>query len=439
MRTCVIDLPGLCGRLLDRLEPGSTASWFAALIGKGRRVIRPVLPAVTMTAQATYTTGVAPGRHGIVANGLAAFRDAAIRDHLDLDSYPEYRRNVSFWEQSNELLTAPRVWSGTARRVAMLFLQSSIGACDVVVTPKPRHEPDGRTIFDCWTNPPALNQRLKDQLGDFPLHHYWGPMAGMKSSEWIAAAARLVWEWEPCDLQWVYVPQLDYDLQRLGPDDPAIVRQLTDVLALLTPLVERVGQDGGRVAVVSDYGITPVSRSCPLNVHLRKAKLLTVDGAGEMDYERSDAFALADHQVAHVYCRDREACREAESVLWSLPEVRQVYRGGARAEVGLDHPRSGDLVVFSHSDAWFEYRWWEDWSKAPSFAWTVDIHRKPGYDPTELFFNPSARRIRADEPGLVKGSHGSLPPNQSDWPVLIGAGGREGDGPLEATAVAGLL
>ncbi|MBI1367755.1 MAG: alkaline phosphatase family protein [Planctomycetes bacterium] len=421
MRTCLIDIPGLSSRLLEALAGESAPPWFDAVVDRGQSVIRPVLPALTMTVQATYGTGVSPADHGMIANGLPAYRLPDITPHLDLSNFSDYRCNVSFWEQSTKLLTAPRIWEESGRRVAMLFVQSSMGgAAEVVVTPKPQHTPDGKTISMCWSDPAQLYPKLREQLGEFPLHHYWGPMAGMKSSEWIAAAARLVWEWEPTDLQWVYIPQMDYDLQRLGPDDPRCAKSLAALLGVLTPLVEKVHADGGQVLIVSEYGMTKVSRFTAPNVALAHADLLKTTAAGEVDYAASEAFAMVDHQVAHVYCKSAAAIDAAAKTLGGLPEVAHIYRGDQRGDVGLDCERAGDLVVFAHGDAWFEYRWWSDWAKAPAYAWMVDIHRKPGYDPCEMFADPATRKIEADQPQLIKGSHGALPADEIDWPVLLG-------------------
>lgn len=449
MRTCLIDIPGLCSRLIEQLGGESAPPWFDDIADRGQSVIRPVRPAVTMSVQATYSTGKTPAEHGIIANGLPAYRLPDIRDNLDLSNFANYRCNVSFWEQSNKLLTAPRVWAGDGARpetAAMLFVQSSMGgAADVVVTPKPTHTKDGHTVSMCWSDPDELYPALRDQLGEFPLHHYWGPLAGMKSSEWIAAASRIVWEEYPTDLHWVYIPQLDYDLQRMGPNDERVVQSLVEVLAVLTPLVEKVHADGDRVLLISEYGMTPVHRSVALNAHLRNADLLRVDDAGEMDYVESRAFAMVDHQVAHVYCTDPAAQAAARSLISDMDEVAEVYAGAERAEVGLDCDRAGDLVVFSHEDAWFEYRWWTDFAEAPQWASMIDIHRKPGYDPLEMFVDPEtlktrdprAVRILADKPQLIKGSHGTMPADEADWPVLLGC--PDAQPKIDATAVASLL
>lgn len=434
-RTLVLNLPGLSRRLLDALPEGDWPDWLLRLIDRGASVIDPVLPAVTMPAQATYTTGVLPEAHGIVANGVAAFRDDALHELLDLnDDSAEYRRRVSFWEQSDGLLQAPRAWRGTGLRVAMLFFQSSIGAADIVVTPKPRHTADGRTIPDCWTQPTELNERLAGELGVFPLQHYWGPLANLESSRWIARCARIVWREHEPDLQFTYVPHLDYDAQRLGPTHPQTVRALADVLEVLGELVSTAENDGGRVIVLSEYGMTPVHRSFAPNVVLRDAGLLRVGDRGEVDYEVSAAFAMCDHQVAHVYCRP-DAMERVADVLADIPGAR--YAGPERAAVGLETPRAGDIVLLAEEDAWFEYRWWTDSAQAPAWAWTVDIHRKPGYDPLEMFFDPANRRIRADQPQLVKGSHGARPRDRCDYPVMLGVAGR--DAAIQATDVAGLL
>jgi len=448
MRTCLIDIPGLSTRLLSRLAELSTPPWFDDLLDAGQSVIKPQLPAVTMPIQATYSTGVTPAEHNIIANGVPAYRLPDVRENLDLSNFVDYRCNVSFWEQSNKLLTAPRVWSsegGRARTAAMLFVQSSMGgAADVVVTPKPEHTPDGKTIANCWSDPAELYPALKQQLGEFPLHHYWGPLAGIKSSEWIAACARIVWEEYPTDLHWVYIPHMDYDLQRLGPSDASIPEQLCDVLGLLTPLVEKVHADGDRVLLVSEYAMTDVHRSAAPNVTLADAGLLKYGDAGEMDYENSKAFAMVDHQVAHVYCND-DCVEQVTELIGNLPETAAVYAGEQRDTIGLNTKRAGDVVAFAHEDAWYEYRWWADWSDAPDWAWKIDIHRKPGYDPLEMFADPEslktrdphAIRIKADCPELIRGSHGTLPADEQDWPLLIG----HGDAPdrLHATDIAGLL
>ncbi len=437
MSTVVLDLPGLSSRLLDRLPTDGQPAWLRDLITRGRNTIEPVRPAVTMPAQATLTTGVLPQQHGIVANGVASYRDPSIHTRLDLANHAEDRKRVSFWEQSNDLLQTPRVWADTGSTVAMLFFQSSIGAADIVITPKPTHTPDGKTISDCWTNPPTLNEQLKDELGPFPLHHYWGPMANIESTQWIVASAQHVWAHHKPDLMLTYIPHLDYNLQRLGPSGASILDDLIAVFDTITPLAEQVAADGARLVLLSEYGMTDVSRSLAPNALLRAHDLLTINDTGLIDYANTPAFALCDHQVAHVYLKDEADVDRIAAMLAEQSEVNEIYTGSARAEVGLDTDRAGHIVLFACEDAWFEYRWWDDWADAPDFAWTVDIHRKPGYDPTELFFDPTTRRIRADQPQRVKGSHGSRPADPADWPVLLGL--PRADRPITACDVAQML
>lgn len=434
MRTLLIDIPGLSGRLLDSLPEGSIPAWFTNLVGTGRRTVKPVLPAVTMPVQASLSTGVSPAKHGIIANGLPAYRLPELKENLDLSNFQKYRCNVSFWEQSNKLLSTDRIWQTKGETASMMMVQSSMGgAADVVVTPKPEHSPDGKTKTMCWSHPAEVYPDLVEQLGQFPLMHYWGPLANLKSSEWIVAAARLVWETHPVGLQWVYIPQMDYDLQRFGPGDARCVDSLIATLGLLTPLVASATRDGGRVLIFGEYGLTPVDTVISPNLALAQAGLLATTDDGEIDYDNSKAFAMVDHQVAHVYCDSDDEV----AVLAALPDVASIHRGPERAAVGLDCDRAGNIVAFAPEDAWFEYRWWSDWNDAPDWAFTVDIHRKPGYDPTDMFANPATRKTLPDQPQLVKGSHGTLPIDSADWPVLLG----ECDAAVEidTTDIAGLL
>jgi len=355
------------------------------------------------------TTGVTPAGHGIVANGLY---------------FPD-RQSVRFWEQSNDLLTAERFWRRGdlphKPRVAMLFWQNSMGgAADIVVTPKPKHTDDGRTISWCFSRPAGLYERLIGELGEFDLRRFWGPMTSITSSRWITDCALRVWRDERPDLQWVYLPHLDYDSQRWGPDDPRMAAEVRAVDGLLDEIVAAVTADGGECVICSEYGLVPVRRAVTPNTRLREAGLLAVraeDGAEQLDIAGSRAFAMVDHQVAHVYCTDAAAAEAAREALAGTDGVADVLAGEHLAAVGLNHPRSGKLVALAEPDAWFAYYWWTDPARAPSYAATVDIHRKPGYDPCELFIDPQ-RRCIPQEPALVKGSHGLLECDERDQAIL---------------------
>jgi hypothetical protein len=309
------------------------------------------------------------------------------------------------------------------------------------VTPRPVYHADGRKDPDCWTWPPELHDELVGELGPFPLFTYWGPTAGIASSRWIVNAARRLMPEH--DMTLVYVPHLDYDLQRFGPDSPEAVRAARELDDTLAPLLADARDSGTTVVVLSEYGIAPVSRPVDINRALRRAGLLHVhtNATGELlDPWTSRAFAVADHQVAHVYVDDPGDVERVAALLRELPGVAEVLDDEGKAAYGLDHPRAGDLVAVAEPDAWFTYYYWLDDDRAPDFARMVEIHKKPGYDPAELFMDPEDRwvKLRAAtalarkkagmryamqvvplDPSPVRGSHGRLPESAEDSPVLL--------------------
>jgi predicted AlkP superfamily pyrophosphatase or phosphodiesterase len=395
--------------------------------------LEPVLPAVTCPVQSSFLTGLDPSGHGIVGNGWY-FRDLG---------------EVLLWRQHNALVEGEKVWETARRarpgfRAANLCWWYAMGATtDLTVTPRPIYHADGRKTPDCYTDPPGLHDRLTSELGEFPLFTYWGPGAGIDSSRWIAAAARMLLDDGGLDLLLVYLPHLDYDLQRFGPEGPeaaAAARELDEVAG---GLVEHARARGDRVVVLSEYGIAPASRPVDVNRALRRAGLLRVYTQAGMEYLdpwTSRAFAVADHQIAHVYVRNQEDAAAARDALQVLPGVDLLLEGDAKAAAGLDHPRAGDLVAVAEPDAWFTYYYWLDDGRAPDFARTVEIHRKPGYDPAELFLDPDDRLVKARaatallrkkvgmryvmgvvplDPRHIRGSHGRLPAAEEDAPVLL--------------------
>jgi predicted AlkP superfamily pyrophosphatase or phosphodiesterase len=436
-RVCVIVVAGLDGALLSRV------SGLAGIVGNAAAV-RPVFPAVTCTMQASLTTGELPGKHGIVANGLYTHGDAALAEKLDLSNLGEFRREVSFWEQSNDLLDAPRFWAGMGKKVALLFFQNSMpgktSAADIVVTPKPEHTPDGKTLTACWSNPRELYGELTAKFGPFPLHQYWSPMAGIGSSQWIINSALEVWERHSPDLQLVYVPHMDYCLQRQGATGEGVAAELAAVDKEIARLTEAVKKSGGIPVIVGDYGMNDV-RTCNFpNVCLRQAQLLKtkLDGSGKylVDYAKSEAFAMVDHQVAQVYCR-RERVEEVTAALYMLPAVDKIVSDpGEIAAMGLGHKRAGNIVLLAQKHAWFAHDWWTSEAEKPIWQFGVDIHRKPGYDPRELFFDP-VKKIIQQSVTAVKGSHGLVEKDESRWPVVMCEAGLPEK--REMTAVAGWL
>jgi predicted AlkP superfamily pyrophosphatase or phosphodiesterase len=413
----------------------------------------PVLPAVTCSVQSTMLTGLAPTEHGIVGNGWY-FRDLG---------------EVFLWRQHNALVQGEKVWETARRakpdfRAANLCWWYAMGATtDLTVTPRPIYHADGAKSPDCYTDPPELHDRLTGTLGEFPLFTYWGPTANITSSKWIADAAKLVLAGEPLDLLLVYLPHLDYDLQRFGPDDPRSARAAGELDEALAPLLDDARRQGRTVVALSEYAITPVSRPVDVNRELRRAGLLEVhtqDGMEYLDAMTSRAFAVADHQIAHVYVRRPEDLEATRKVLATLPGIAELLDDEGKKRHGLDHPRSGEFVAVADPDAWFTYYYWLDDDRAPDFARLVEIHRKPGYDPVELFMDPEDPYVRVKaatalarkklgmryrmavvplDPSPIRGSHGRLPASDDEGPLIICSIPRAVGGRVAATEVKSLL
>jgi predicted AlkP superfamily pyrophosphatase or phosphodiesterase len=403
-----------------------------------------VLPAVTCTAQATLLTGMSPQWHGVVANGWL-FRDT---------------NEVRFWQQCNRLIRTEPLYATARRRAkeqrkpfksAKLFWWFNQGAAvDISVTPKPHYGVDGNKAFGITGDPPLLSEQLERELGAFPFPFFWGPMAGLKSTAWIASAsAKVVQEHKPT-LTLVYLPHLDYDPQRFGPKNTDMAKCVRELDDACVPLLDAANEIGAKVWVVSEYGHCDVTRPVYPNRALRNAGLLEVRRGpfGEqLDLYGSRAVAVVDHQVAHVYVRDPEDIPRVCDALAPLSGVAKVLSGEERASVNLDHERSGEVILLSEPDAWFAYPFWLDDALAPDYARAVAIHNKPGFDPCELFFDPrlhfpklhSARRLIQKklgfrtifdvvslDAGIVRGSHGLAASDPRDRPILIGHGANPG-------------
>jgi len=428
-RVLVLNVAGLTPDLLSRDAPHLTA---LARQG-GVRPLTTVTPAVTCSVQATFTTGLLPREHGIVANGWY-FRDLA---------------EVFLWRQSNLLVEGEKIWD-TARKLDSRFTCAKLfwwynmhSSADYTVTPRPIYLADGRKLPDIYTQPWGLREELNQQLGEFPLFRFWGPGADIVSSQWIKDCARYVYDQHKPILTLVYLPHLDYNLQRLGPNHPAIRDDVRRIDALCGELIEHVQKDGTHVIVLSEYGITEVSGPVHINRMLREAGLLAVReelGRELLNAGASEAFAVADHQIAHVYVKSPDRIPEVKRLLEAMPGIELVLDDEGKRHYGLDHPRSGELVALSLADRWFTYYYWRDDERAPDFARTVDIHRKPGFDPVELFIDPTlrlpkfriARRLLQKKLGfrmlmdvigldatLPKGSHGRLTDKAEEGPLYM--------------------
>jgi predicted AlkP superfamily pyrophosphatase or phosphodiesterase len=429
-RTAVLNVVGLTSRLI-----GGATPHIRDFLERNRFArIEPVLPAVTCTAQATYLTGKLPRDHGVVANGW-----------YDRD-YAEHR----FWKQPNQLVKGEKLWEMLRREdpgftCAKLFWWFNMySSADYAVTPRPLYPADGRKVFDVHTQPMGMREKIKKDLGAFPFRNFWGPGSDIKSSIWIAEAAKWVEEKHWPSLSLVYLPHLDYNLQRVGLDWDRIRPDLNQIDTVVGDLIRFYEHRNIRVVLLSEYGITDVDRPVHLNRVFREKGWVSIKdelGRDQMDLGGSKVFAIADHQVAHVYVEDPAMLPEVRAVLEATPGVEKVLGKTEKYYAGLDHERAGDLVAVADARSWFTYYFWMEDGRAPDYARCVDIHRKCGYDPVELFLDPKLRfpklkvawklarkvlgfRMLMDviplDAGLVKGSHGRVPEDSADWPVLIG-------------------
>ncbi len=396
--------------------------------------VEPLIPAVTCSMQATYLTGKTPAEHGVVGN------------YWYDREYDEHRG----WKQSEHLIKGRKLWEHlretdpefTCAKIFWWFNMYS--SADYTITPRPIYCADGKKVFDVQTAPMKLTKKLKRKIGKFPFQAFWGPMAGIDSSHWIARSAKWFEEQYSPNLNLVYLPHLDYNLQRIGPEGPHISMDLGQIDAVVGDLIRFYENRDVKVVLLSEYGITQVDRAIHINRLFReKGWLVWRDELRkeQLDLGSCQAFAVVDHQVAHIYVNDKSILGEVRNAVTELDGVAQVMDGSMRNYYGMEHPRAGDLIAVSDEKSWFTYYWWEKDRKAPDYARTVDIHRKPGYDPVELFMNPKFRnpKLKAGmkvlrkklgfrtlmnliplDADLVKGSHGAIPASEKDWPVVIG-------------------
>lgn len=443
--TLVIDVVGLTPKLLE-FAPNLRALADAHT----KRPLKTVTPAVTCSVQSTFVTGALPREHGIVGNGWY-FRDLA---------------QVWLWRQSNRLVHGDKLWDVARRRdpsftCAKLFWWYNMYAnVDWSLTPRPMYTADGRKLPDVYSEPPELRDSLSQELGQFPLFNFWGPRSSIVSSQWIAQSALRVMEQKSPTLTLVYLPHLDYDLQKYGPDHANIKAAVVAIDAVCGELIDSAKKRGQRIIVLSEYGITPVTDAVCVNRVLRKAGLLRVReelGREQLDPGASDAFAVCDHQIAHVYVKNPSRIEEVRAALSPVDGIERILNREEQATIGLDHERSGELVLLSRADRWFAYYFWLDDERAPDYARTVDIHNKPGYDPVELFLDPAikfptlsvgSRLLRRKlgfrtlldviplDPSLVRGSHGRITDDENAGPVFITTEPQFlGDGSVAATDV----
>ncbi|MEP0132928.1 MAG: nucleotide pyrophosphatase/phosphodiesterase family protein [Eudoraea sp.] len=428
-KTVVLNVVGLTSRLIGEHTP-----FIKSFLDKGELAsIEPVLPAVTCTSQTTYLTGKWPSEHGIVGNGWY-FKDEC---------------EVKFWRQSNKLIQSNKLWDemkqlNSSFTCANLFWWYNMySTADYSVTPRPNYLADGRKIPDIYSHPPELRDQLQQELGTFPLFNFWGPKTSVKSSQWIADAAISTDQLHDPTLTLVYLPHLDYNLQRYGINFSKISKDLNEIDEVVKKLVSYYDNGNTNIILLSEYGITNVSNPIHINRILRSEHLISIReerGLELLDAGASKAFAVADHQIAHVYLNDPTIKGKVKELLEGVDGIDKVLVDKELEEAHLSHDRCGDLLLIADKNSWFTYYFWMDDSKAPDYARMVDIHKKPGYDPVEMFTDPEDKFVITKvilkllkkklgfrtvmniiplKANLVKGSHGRIPEDESDYPVFI--------------------
>jgi predicted AlkP superfamily pyrophosphatase or phosphodiesterase len=442
-RIAVINVVGLTESLIGEHTPRITEFRQRGALTH----ITPAFPAVTCTAQSNYLTGALPSQHGIVGNGW----------------YNRELSEVHFWKQSNHVVQAAKIWDELKARdpqftVANCFWWYNMySTVDCSITPRPMYPADGRKFFDIYSWPYSIRTEIKKDLGEFPFFGFWGPAAGVHSPQgkpdsvscWIADSAKWIEKKFSPTLNLIYLPHLDYNLQRHGPYDaggslnPKILTDMRAIDTIVGDLIDFFGKRGVPIVLLSEYGITNANTPIHLNRIFRKQGWLTLKdelGREILDAGASKVFAVADHQVAHIYLNDRSLEKSVRELLEKTAGMEMILGNAEKAITGINHARAGDLIAVAADNAWFSYYYWLDDAVAPDFARTVDIHRKPGYDPVELFLDPKiplpklkiAWRLLQKKLGfrmlmdvipldatLAKGSHGRRPADKRDWPVLI--------------------
>jgi len=428
-KVVLLSIPGL--RAADLANMPNLSQLAAA---GSQAALAPSFPAVTCPVQANMTTGALPDEHGVIANGF----------------YWRDRGEIEMWTAWNDCILRPQIWDrlhehNAAITSAVWFPLHSKGCgADFICTPAPIHNPDGSESLWCYTKPTELYGELRDAIGHFPLQHFWGPMANVKSSEWIVASAlRAAAAYKP-DFFYIYLPHLDYAAQKNGPDSPEAKAATVALDGLLGQLFAGVNEAYAPAVtqwiVASEYGIVPVDHVTYPNRVLREASLLAIEERADGEYLDpvvSAAWALVDHQLSHIFVRDRDpqVIRHVAELFAPLAGIDEVLTGADRAKYHLDHERAGDVVLISSPNSWQAYYYWNDDERAPAFARTVDIHKKPGYDPVELFIEPAflaamqARFAAAAKAGAPAGPPPAMgKPGGGPPPRMI---------PLDATLVRG--
>ena len=403
----VLDIVGLSKKQFEKLKPKNISK---ILENGSYGSFEPSFPAVTCSVQASIFSGTYPSEHGIISNGY----------------YDDLFKKISFWEQPTNLVKKPRIWDLLKKNepnffTALLFLQNSLYAnSNVVLTPKPLHL-ENKMVMWCYSKPENFYEKITESLGNFDLKSYWGPFSSLKSSNWIINSAKITIQKHSPDLLVTYLPHLDYTSQKFGPNSDEFKKSVDELDALIGDFLLFLNQEFPNtyeIMILSEYNFNEVNNSVSPNLLLRQHGLLStrrIEEKDYIDYEFSKAFALVDHQIAHLYIKP--GYLDQVKSIFNNESVGSILDNNLQKEFKINHPRSGDLILCSNTDSWFNYYWWDDIKHAPDFTFNVDIHRKPGYDPLELFIDFQSKTISHDT-SLIKGSHGLISKDPMNSPLI---------------------
>ena len=455
-RLVLLSIPGL--RMKDVAELPNLRAMTAAGTAAP---LSPSFPAVTCPVQCNMTTGRHPNRHGVVGNGLYLHEALAVKTSVQTlpPSVLEAERNdpcnvppdwprrerlpyPEMWTMPNACVEAPQIWETLRERqhkkattpvtsAVWFALLSKFCNADYVCNFAPIHNPDGSESPWCYTRPYRFYGELRDRFGHFPVQNYWGPLAGQAASQWITETAGAGAKRFLPHFSFIYIPRLDYTPQKFGPNSPQLAADLQDLDALLGNLRENCAAAFGEEPtwlVAGEYAMTDVHSVTYPNRVLRELGLLGIEERDGHEYlsplksnTTAKAFALCDHQFSHIYFAERDEAL-IEKVARRFQQEQGIdsvlYRKEDFEKFNIDHARTGQIVLISKPDHWQAYYFWEHDAKAPDYARTVDIHRKPGYDPVELFFHRETMSIPLDAT-LVRGSHGAPVRDESQKSVLL--------------------
>ncbi|MGN0844064.1 MAG: nucleotide pyrophosphatase/phosphodiesterase family protein [Kiritimatiellia bacterium] len=391
MKHLILSVAGLGWEDLER-------SGGATLCGLRFAPSASVFPALTCVVQGTLRTGLLPCVHGMTSNGY----------------YSKILQKPSFWEQSSALVRGGRIWErarSSGSTVGMFFFQQSLGeTVDALVSPAPIHRHGGGMIMANYAQPEGAAEAMRKKLGTFPLWRYWGPLASAKAGDSVLEHFLVMRDRYDPDICFLYLPTLDYEAQRYGPLHPRSAAAFERFRRELERLVALAKQCGSEVTVLGEYAIgkTTMAPVYPNKTLRRYGLFFTRDVGGRLypDFAASKAFAMVDHEIAHVYVRHPEDVEFVRSVLAETGEYERVEVAREGAEWA--HSSAGQLLLLARQGSWCAYPWWGESREAPDWATHIDIHNKPGYDPCELFFN---RRIpippsTCQNASRIGGTHG---------------------------------